>query len=39
VVTLLSFDRYCAEIVVQSDLLTSCIKGAELTTPVPSCPG
>lgn len=36
--TLLSFERYCAEIVVQTDLLTSCIKGAELTAPVPSCP-
>jgi hypothetical protein len=37
-VTLLSFERYCAENVVQTDLLTSCIKDAELTAPVPSCP-
>lgn len=36
---LLSFDRYCVEIAVQTDLLTSCIKDADLTAPVPSCPG
>lgn len=34
----LSYDRYCAEIIAQTDLLRSCIKGADLTTPVPSCP-
>ncbi|MET7714794.1 maleylpyruvate isomerase family mycothiol-dependent enzyme [Streptomyces sp. NPDC005407] len=37
--TLLSFDRYCAEIVTQTDLLRSRIDGADLTAPVPSCPG
>ncbi|QLH20482.1 maleylpyruvate isomerase family mycothiol-dependent enzyme [Streptomyces sp. Rer75] len=37
--TLLSFDRMCAEIVTQSGLLTSRIEGADLTAPVPSCPG
>jgi uncharacterized protein (TIGR03083 family) len=38
-VTLLSYDRYCAEIVAQTDLLRSSIEGADLTVPVPSCPG
>lgn len=37
--TPLSYDRYCAEIVVQTELLRSGIAGADLTTPVPSCPG
>jgi uncharacterized protein (TIGR03083 family) len=35
----LSFDRCCAEIVAQTDLLACCIEGADLTVPVPSCPG
>jgi uncharacterized protein (TIGR03083 family) len=35
----LSYDRYCDEIVIQTDLLTTCVKGADLTAPVPSCPG
>ncbi|MET8678229.1 maleylpyruvate isomerase N-terminal domain-containing protein [Streptomyces sp. NPDC004647] len=35
----LGYDQHCAEIVVQTDLLRSCIKGADLTVPVPSCPG
>lgn len=35
----LSYDRYGAEIVAQTDLLRSGIKGADLTVPVPSCPG
>ncbi|MCH6163319.1 maleylpyruvate isomerase family mycothiol-dependent enzyme [Streptomyces marispadix] len=35
----LSYDRHCAEIVTQARLLRSCIDGADLTTPVPSCPG
>jgi uncharacterized protein (TIGR03083 family) len=35
----LSFDRCCAEIVAQTDLLARCIGGADLTAPVPSCPG
>jgi len=38
-VSLLSYDRYCAEIVAQAELLTSVIQGADLTVPVPSCPG
>ncbi len=37
--TRLSFDRSCAEIVAQTDLLRSRIAGADLTTPVGSCPG
>jgi uncharacterized protein (TIGR03083 family) len=37
-VTLLSFDRYCAEILAQTDALRSCIEGADPNTPVPSCP-
>ncbi|MGP3981412.1 maleylpyruvate isomerase family mycothiol-dependent enzyme [Streptomyces sp. KR80] len=37
--TLLSHARYCAEIVAQTDLLRSRIEGADLTAPVPSCPG
>ncbi|MFE9689469.1 maleylpyruvate isomerase family mycothiol-dependent enzyme [Micromonospora sp. NPDC005806] len=35
----LSFDRHRAEIVAQSDLLRSHLDGADLTRPVPSCPG
>jgi uncharacterized protein (TIGR03083 family) len=35
----LGFDRYCEEIVHQTDLLRSHIAGADLTLPVPSCPG
>jgi uncharacterized protein (TIGR03083 family) len=35
----LSYDRYCREIVAQTDLLRSCIVGADMTVPVPSCPG
>jgi uncharacterized protein (TIGR03083 family) len=34
----LSFDRYCDEIVTQTSLLTSAITGADLTVTVPSCP-
>jgi uncharacterized protein (TIGR03083 family) len=37
--TLLGFDRYCAEIAVQTDLLTRSIAGADLTVPVATCPG
>ncbi|MEV7011034.1 maleylpyruvate isomerase family mycothiol-dependent enzyme [Streptosporangium sp. NPDC051022] len=37
--SLLSYDRHCAEIVAQTDLLRSRIEGADLTVPVPSCPG
>jgi uncharacterized protein (TIGR03083 family) len=35
----LSYDRYCSEIVVQTDLLRACVENADLTVPVPSCPG
>ncbi|OKI09966.1 hypothetical protein A6A06_04925 [Streptomyces sp. CB02923] len=35
----LSFDRYCAEIVDQADLLRSTVKGTDPAAPVPSCPG
>jgi len=38
-VLLLSYDRYCAEIIAQTDQLRSHIEGADLTVPVPSCPG
>jgi hypothetical protein len=37
--TRLRHDRYCAEIVAQAELLRSHVKGADLDTPVPSCPG
>ncbi|MFF4160001.1 maleylpyruvate isomerase family mycothiol-dependent enzyme [Streptomyces sp. NPDC001678] len=37
--TPLSFDRLCAEIPAQTELLTSYVKGADLSAPVPSCPG
>ena len=37
--TVLSHERCCAEIITQTDLLRSCIDGADLTVPVPSCPG
>ena len=36
--TLLNYDRYCDEIVTQTQLLTSAIAGADLTAQVPSCP-
>jgi hypothetical protein len=36
--TVLSYDRYCDEIVTQTGLLTSAITGADLTAQVPSCP-
>lgn len=34
----LSYERFCAEIVTQTDALRSHIKGADLTAAVPSCP-
>ena len=37
--TRLSYDRYCTEIVAQTDLLRSSVEGADLTAPVPTCPG
>src|ERR1700691_3662464 len=38
VMSLLSYDRYCAEILAQAELLTSVVQGADMTSPVPSCP-
>ncbi|MER0244897.1 maleylpyruvate isomerase family mycothiol-dependent enzyme [Streptomyces sp. HSW2009] len=35
----LSHDRYCEEIVVQTGLLRAAITEADMTAPVPSCPG
>ncbi|WP_410605384.1 maleylpyruvate isomerase family mycothiol-dependent enzyme [Amycolatopsis sp. lyj-90] len=35
----MDFDRHCAEIVTQAELLATELADAELTTPVPSCPG
>jgi uncharacterized protein (TIGR03083 family) len=35
----LDFDRYCSEIVTQTELLTHTIADADLTVPVRSCPG
>lgn len=37
--TPLSYDRYCAEIVHQADLLRSAVKGVDPAATVPSCPG
>jgi uncharacterized protein (TIGR03083 family) len=37
--TPLSYDRFCAEIVAQTDLVRSTVAGADLTAPVPTCPG
>ena len=36
--TVLSYDRYCDEIITQTGLLTSAITGAHLTVQVPTCP-
>jgi hypothetical protein len=33
------FDRHCAEIVTQTSLLIGHLDGADLTVPVPTCPG
>ncbi|MGW1374015.1 maleylpyruvate isomerase N-terminal domain-containing protein [Streptomyces sp. NPDC002446] len=35
----MSYDRHCAEIVAQTDLLRARIEGADLAAPVPTCPG
>jgi hypothetical protein len=35
----LEYDRYCSEIVAQTELLRSEFVSRDLTTPVPSCPG
>jgi uncharacterized protein (TIGR03083 family) len=37
--TELSYDRCCSEIVAQTGLLRACLQDADLTVPVPSCPG
>ncbi|MGC5363651.1 maleylpyruvate isomerase family mycothiol-dependent enzyme [Streptomyces sp. DT24] len=37
--TNLSYGRHCAEIVAQTGLLASRVEDADLTLPVPSCPG
>ncbi|MGN9762984.1 maleylpyruvate isomerase family mycothiol-dependent enzyme [Streptomyces sp. SD31] len=37
--TSLPFDRYCDEIVTQTEQLAAHIRGADMTAPVPSCPG
>ncbi|WP_028933939.1 maleylpyruvate isomerase family mycothiol-dependent enzyme [Pseudonocardia spinosispora] len=33
------YDRHCSEILIQTELLATEIKGADLRAPVPSCPG
>jgi uncharacterized protein (TIGR03083 family) len=38
-VAAMDFDRYCAEIVTQTELLVDTITGTDLTVTVPSCPG
>jgi uncharacterized protein (TIGR03083 family) len=35
----LSFNRYCTQVVAETELLRSAIKGADLSTAVSSCPG
>ncbi|WP_343034479.1 maleylpyruvate isomerase N-terminal domain-containing protein [Streptomyces sp. 769] len=35
----MSYDRHCAEIVAQSALLRTRLDGADLSAPVPTCPG
>lgn len=37
--TLLSYERYCGELLTQTDLLRSCVAGADMRAPVPGCPG
>ncbi|MFI7413895.1 maleylpyruvate isomerase family mycothiol-dependent enzyme [Streptomyces sp. NPDC049627] len=37
--TSLTFDRYCDEIVTQTERLTAHVRDADTTAPVPSCPG
>ena len=36
--SLLRYDRYCSEIVTQTDLLRSSVQNADMTVTVPSCP-
>jgi hypothetical protein len=33
------FDRHCAEILAQTSLLVGHLDGADVTVPVPTCPG
>lgn len=35
----LSYDRHRAELATQTCLLRSCVEGADMTVPVPTCPG
>ncbi|MFD3483974.1 maleylpyruvate isomerase family mycothiol-dependent enzyme [Streptomyces sp. NPDC058665] len=35
----LSYDRHRAELATQTGLLRSCVEGADMTVPVPTCPG
>ncbi|MGV4929796.1 maleylpyruvate isomerase N-terminal domain-containing protein [Streptomyces sp. BHT-5-2] len=35
----MSYDRHCAEIVAQTALLRTRVEGADLSAPVPTCPG
>src|SRR3981189_371351 len=35
----LDFERHCAEVVTQTSLLIGHLNGADLTVPVPTCPG
>jgi hypothetical protein len=35
----LTFDRWCSEIVARADTPATTLVGADLTTPVPTCPG
>ncbi|WP_217213025.1 maleylpyruvate isomerase family mycothiol-dependent enzyme [Streptomyces sp. AC550_RSS872] len=37
--TSLSFERHCDEIVSQTERLTAHVRGADMTAPVPTCPG
>jgi uncharacterized protein (TIGR03083 family) len=37
--TSLTFDRFCNEIIAQTDLLTAHVRGADMTAAVPTCPG
>jgi uncharacterized protein (TIGR03083 family) len=35
----MTYDRFCTEIVTQTNLLTAAVENANLSTPVPTCPG
>jgi hypothetical protein len=36
--TPLGYDRYCDEVIIQTDLLRDVLKGADLSVIVPTCP-